>query len=168
MAKWRLLMTETATTQSPLYLEALEQVIVNVVAPAAVEIDQTGAFPRAALDALGAAGLLGLISASEVGGQGQAHRAAALVVERLARECASTAMVVCMHYAGTAVIEAHGPLDIRKAIAGGRHLTTLAFSEAGSRSHFWAPVSTATASNGHIQLDANKSWATAAGQADSY
>jgi alkylation response protein AidB-like acyl-CoA dehydrogenase len=109
-----------------------------------------------------------LISATEVGGQGQAHRAAALVVERLAQACASTAMVVCMHYAGTAVIEAQGPLDIRTAIAAGRHLTTLAFSEAGSRSHFWAPVSTATASNGHIQLDAHKSWATAAGQVDSY
>src|SRR3954454_16997679 len=164
MAKWRLLMTETATTQSPLYLEALEQVIVNVVAPAAVEIDQTGAFPRAALDALGAAGLLGLISASEVGGQGQAHRAAALVVERLARECASTAMVVAMHYAGAAVIEAHGPREVRQAIAAGQHVSTRAFSEAGSRSHFWAPMSTAAAvsGNGHVQLDAKKSWITSA------
>jgi alkylation response protein AidB-like acyl-CoA dehydrogenase len=159
---------ETTTAQIPSYLAALEQVIGDAVAPAAVEIDQNATFPQAALDALGAAGLLGLISAAEVGGLGQAHRAAALVVERLARECASTAMVVCMHYAGTAVIEAHGPRDMREAIAAGQHLTTLAFSEAGSRSHFWAPVSTATASNGHIQLDAHKSWATAAGQVDSY
>jgi alkylation response protein AidB-like acyl-CoA dehydrogenase len=159
-------MTETA--QTPPYLATLEQIIADVVAPAAVEIDQSGAFPRAAIDALGAAGLLGLVSATDVGGQGQAHRAAALVIERLAQECASTAMVVCMHYAGAAVIEAHGPPDVREAIAAGHHLTTLAFSEAGSRSHFWAPISTATASNGHIQLDANKSWATAAGQVDSY
>lgn len=161
-------MTSSAPTQTAPYLESLEQIIVAVVAPNAIEIDQTGAFPRAALDALGAAGLLGLISAAEVGGLGQTHRAAALVIERLAQECASTAMVVCMHYAGTAVIEAHGPLDIRTAIAAGEHLTTLAFSEAGSRSHFWAPVSTAAAANGHIQLDAQKSWVTAAGQADSY
>jgi alkylation response protein AidB-like acyl-CoA dehydrogenase len=160
--------TETTTAQIPSYLAALEQVIADVVAPAAVEIDQNGTFPRAALDALGAAGLLGLISATEAGGLGQAHRAAALVIERLARECASTAMVLCMHYAGAAVIEAHGPRDTREAIAAGRHLTTLAFSEAGSRSHFWAPVSTATASNGHIQIDARKSWITSAGQADSY
>jgi alkylation response protein AidB-like acyl-CoA dehydrogenase len=161
-------MTETTTTQNPPYLASLEQVVAVVVAPAAVEIDQTGAFPRAAIDALGAAGLLGLISAPEVGGHGLAHRAAALVVERLAQECASTAMVVCMHYAATAVIEAHGPRDVREAIAAGGHLTTLAFSEAGSRSHFWAPLSTATASNGHVQLDAQKSWATSAGQVDSY
>jgi alkylation response protein AidB-like acyl-CoA dehydrogenase len=150
------------------YLDRLETVVTEVIAPRAPEIDQTGAFPCAAIEALGKSGLLGLISAPEVGGLGQTHRAATLVVERLARECASTAMVVCMHYAGTAVIEAHGPREIREAIAAGRHLTTLAFSEAGSRSHFWAPVSTATRANGHVRIDALKSWATSAGQADSY
>jgi isovaleryl-CoA dehydrogenase len=161
-------MSEGGNAPAPSYFLSLEQIIADVVEPASVEIDQTGAFPCAAITALGAAGLLGLISAAEVGGQGEAHRAAALVVERLAQACASTAMVVCMHYAGTAVIEAHGPREVRAAIAAGQHLTTLAFSEVGSRSHFWAPLSTATAVNGHIQLDAQKSWATSAGQVDSY
>jgi len=121
-----------------------------------------------ALDALSAAGLLGLISAPEAGGRGQGHRAATLVVERLARECASTAMVVCMHYCGAAVIEAHGPREVRAAIAQGNHVTTLAFSESGSRSHFWAPLSTALKVGDGVRLDAQKSWATSAGQADSY
>src|SRR6266496_3481575 len=119
------------------YLDRLEKIAVEVIRPAAAEIDQNGAFPRAAMDALSKSGLLGLISAKEVGGAGQGLRAAALVVERVAQECASTAMVLCMHYAGTAVIEAHGPLSVRQAIAGGKHITTLAFSEKGSRSHFW-------------------------------
>ena len=161
-------MATPATPQPVAYLDTLEQVIADVVGPAAAEIDRAGEFPRAAVDALGQAGLLGLISAREVGGRGEAHRAATLVVERLARECASTAMVVCMHYAGAAVIEAHGPREVREAVAAGRHLTTLAFSEAGSRSHFWAPVSTAAAANGAVRLDAQKSWATSAGQVDSY
>jgi alkylation response protein AidB-like acyl-CoA dehydrogenase len=152
------------------YLQTLEPIATGVVAEAAVDIDATGVYPRAALRALGQAGLLGLVSASDVGGLGQAHRAAALVVERLARECASTAMVVAMHYAGAAVIEAHGPRAVRQAIAAGQHVSTLAFSEAGSRSHFWAPLSTATpvAGNGHVKLDARKSWITSAGEADSY
>ena len=161
-------MTETAATPMVPYLAALEQVIADVVAPAAVDIDQNGTFPKTALDALGAAGLLGLISAKEVGGQGYGHRAAAEVIERLAQECGSTAMVVCLPYAGTAVIEAYGPRDVREAIAAGQHVTTLAFSEAGSRSHFWAPVSSAVAENGHVLIDAYKSWATSAGQVDSY
>ena len=136
-------MTTTTETTTPTYMDTLDKIIADVIAPAAVEVDQTGAFPRAAFDALGQAGLLGLISATEVGGLGQGHRAATLAVERRGRACGSTAMVLCMHYAGTAVIEAHGPREVREAIAAGRHLTTLAFSEAGSRSHFWAPVSTA-------------------------
>lgn len=160
----------SASTESPTisYLDALERVIGEVVAPAAVEIDQAGSFPREAVTALGKAGLLGLISSPDVGGMGLGHRAAAQVIERLARECASTAMVVCMHYAGAAVIEAHGPHEVRESIAAGRHLTTLAFSEQGSRSHFWAPISTAIASNGHVELEARKSWATSAGEAMSY
>src|SRR5947209_10031540 len=155
---------------APAYMDALNKVIEDVIAPAAVEVDQNGTYPRAGMEALGRAGLLGLISSEEVGGLGQGHRAAALVVGRVAEACASTAMVLCMHYAGTAVIEAHGPRAVREATAAGRHLTTLAFSEAGSRSHFWAPVSTATAvpGDGQVRLDAKKSWATSAGEADSY
>lgn len=159
-----------ATVSTGNYMEALDKVIEEVIAPAAAEVDAAGTYPRAGMEALGRAGLLGLISAEEVGGMGQGHRAAALAVERVAMKCASSAMVLCMHYAGTAVIEAHGPREIREAIAEGRHITTLAFSEAGSRSHFWAPVSTATSvdGNGKVRLDAKKSWATSAGVADSY
>src|SRR3989440_1380451 len=155
-----------ATT--PPYRVSLDRIVDEVIAPAAVEIDRTGAFPRPALDALGKAGLLGLISAKEVGGLGEAHRAATLVVEEIARHCASTALVVCMHYAGAAVIEAYGPREMREAIAAGRSVTTLALSESGSRSQFWAPVSTATAAGDRIRLDATKSWVTSAGQADTY
>jgi alkylation response protein AidB-like acyl-CoA dehydrogenase len=150
------------------YKDALDNIIKKTVAPGAAEIDRTANFPRAALDALGEAGILGLISSPEVGGLGEAHRAAAWVVEQLATACASTAMIVCMHYAGTAVVEAHGTQAAREAIAKGKHITTLAFSEAGSRSHFWAPLGTATKTATSVRLDAKKSWATSAGQADSY
>ncbi len=160
-------MTTTVQTQAS-YLEAIEQIINEIIAPNAVATDRNGAYPRAALQAMGKAGLLGLISSKEVGGMGYAHRAAVEVVERIGNACASTGMVVCMHYAGTAVIEAFGQRETREAIAHGEHVTTLAFSESGSRSHFWAPLSTATKTVNGIQLDAKKSWVTSAGQADSY
>jgi alkylation response protein AidB-like acyl-CoA dehydrogenase len=149
-------------------MDLVRRVIDEVVTPSAPAIDQHGTFPRPAIEALGKAGLLGLVSAREVGGVGEGPRAATLVVEALARACGSTAMVVCMHYAATAVIEAHGPRTLREAIASGKHLSTLAFSEVGSRSQFWAPVSTATAAGDEIRLDAQKSWVTSAGEADSY
>jgi alkylation response protein AidB-like acyl-CoA dehydrogenase len=78
-------------------------------------------------------------------------------------------MVVLMHYVGTALIEAYGPVDVRSRIARGEHLTSLAFSEFGSRSHFWAPLGTAAAgADDTVSLDARKSWVTSAGEADSY
>ncbi|HUS27167.1 MAG TPA: acyl-CoA dehydrogenase family protein [Kofleriaceae bacterium] len=146
--------------------KALESVAA-VAAQNAAAADR-GEFPQATIDALRAAGLLGLVSATSVGGQGQGLAQAAAVVERLARECASTAMIVCMHYAGTAVIEQHGPEDVRKAIAAGKHLTTLAFSEPGSRSQFWASLNTATADGNDVRITGKKSFVTSAHKADSY
>lgn len=147
---------------------ALARITTEIVEPQALENDRQGRFPRAAVQALGEAGLLGLVSASAVGGQGGGLAQAREVVERLARDCPSTAMVVCMHYCATSVLEAYGPEPLRREIAGGRHLSTLAFSEAESRSHFWAPVSTARVENGAVRLDARKSWVTSAAEADSY
>lgn len=156
----------TATALS--WLDEIERISNEYIAPAAAEVDSSGAFPRAALEAMGDAGLLGLISSKDAGGLGEGHRAAVQVVERIARDCASTAMVVCMHYCGAVVIEAFGPRDVREAVARGRHITTLAFSESGSRSQFWAPLSLAANTESGVRLDAKKSWATSAGQADSY
>ncbi|MBM0277347.1 acyl-CoA dehydrogenase family protein [Micromonospora tarensis] len=147
----------------------LGTVIDDVIRPQASIVDRDGTFPRPGVDALAAAGLLGLACSTDVGGGGHGLRTVAELIERLAAECGSTAMVVLMHYAATAVIEAHGPREIRAAIASGGHLTTLAFSEYGSRSHFWSPIGTATAADdGSVRLDARKSWVTSAGEADSY
>lgn len=150
------------------YVDALLEVIENTIEPLAVETDRSAAFPRQAIDELARTGCLGLISATDVGGMGLGLRAAADAVGRIAEHCASTAMVVCMHYAATGVIEAHGPRDLRQAAASGRTLATLAFSEAGSRSHFWAPVSSAARAGAEVQLDGQKSWVTSAGEANVY
>jgi alkylation response protein AidB-like acyl-CoA dehydrogenase len=150
------------------HVDSVDTVIAEVVEPAAADVDRSGAFPRAAVEALGGSGLLGLISAAEVGGMGQGPRAAAGVVERIARSCGSTAMVTTMHYCAVAVIEQQGSRAVREAIARGEHLTTLAFSEVGSRGHFWAPLSTARRDGDQVHLDARKSFATSAGEVSTY
>ena len=150
------------------YLERVEEVASTIVRENAIDVDGKGEFPQASIKALGEAGLLGLLSAKEVGGMGESLRAGVEVVSRLAQECGSTAMVTCMHFCGTIVLENHGPESVRKDIAQGNHLTTLAFSERGSRSHFWAPVSSATKKGKGYLLNAQKSWVTSANNADSY
>jgi alkylation response protein AidB-like acyl-CoA dehydrogenase len=155
--------------QNTAFQKQVDTVATDVVAKHATAVDREGTFPRASMDALAAGGLLGVLSARDVGGMGMTIGAATLAVERLARECGSTAMVLTMHYAGTVVLEKYGPVEVRRAIASGRHLSTLAFSESGSRSQFWAPTSTATrAAGGRITLNAQKSWITSASQATAY
>lgn len=149
------------------HLAALDSIL-PTIAEYADSIDKQARFPRESIDALRSAGLLGLLSSTASGGMGLGLRQAADVVERIARECASTAMVTCMHYCGTAVIEQLGHESVRREVASGQHLSTLAFSEAGSRSHFWAPTSTATRVGDDIELNASKSWVTTAGHATAY
>lgn len=156
------------TTTSPAYLQALEPLLTGVIAANATAVDAEARFPRANVNALAQAGLLGLISATDVGGLGLGHRAAADLVRRLAQHCGSTALVVCMHYAATAVIEKYGDEQARRDAASGKALGTLAFSEVGSRSQFWAPVSTAARDGDTVRLDAQKSWVTSAGEAGLY
>lgn len=108
----------------------VSDVIADVVAPSAAQVDRAGEFPRAAIEALAKAGLLGLTSSVEVGGGGQGLRAAAEVITELATACGSTAMITLMHYSATAALEAHGPAEVRREIAAGRYLAMLAFSEA--------------------------------------
>src|SRR5262249_26161333 len=61
------------TATIPTWLEGIERISEEIIAPAAAEIDGAGAFPRAAITAMGKAGLLGLVSGKEVGGLGEGH-----------------------------------------------------------------------------------------------
>jgi alkylation response protein AidB-like acyl-CoA dehydrogenase len=81
-------------------------------------------------------------------------------------------MVYVMHVSAAQAIAAsmvlQGQDDLLREIAAGRHLTTLALSERGSRSQFWAPVSKLAPLGDGYTTSAYKSWVTAAAHADSY
>lgn len=146
----------------------------SVLAPAAAPNDEAGRFSTEAVQSLGEAGLLGLMLPADVGGAGLGPRTFAAVTAALAEADASVAMVYVMHVMGAAGIaaaraDAAGSMKpIMQDIAAGRHLSTLAFSEAGSRSHFWAPVSRAQRNGNGVTISAKKSWVTSAGHAQSY
>ena len=146
-------------------LARLEPIAEGVIAANAEAVDREARFPAETVAALGEAGLLGLVTPLEHGGLGLGIVEAAQVVHRVAKSCGSSGMVVCMHFCGALVIAAAGDAETNRAIARGEHLSTLAFSEAGSRSHFWAPLSTATDETDSVRLDAQKSWVTSAGVA---
>ena len=147
----------------------------RVLAPTAEQNDTLGQFSTEAVQSLGESGLLGLLLPEDFGGAGLGPRTFAVVTATLAEADASVAMVYLMHILGTATISAARPgantalTPILQDIAAGRHLSTLAFSEAGSRSHFWAPISRAHRNGGDgVRISAKKSWVTSAGHAQSY
>jgi alkylation response protein AidB-like acyl-CoA dehydrogenase len=144
----------------------------RILAPAARQNDKEARFSSEAIVALGSAGLLGVMLPTEVGGSALGPQTFAAVVATLAEADASAAMVYLMHMSATATIAAARPGatvgQTLKDISAGKHLTTLAFSEAGSRSHFWAPVSRAKRNAANVHLTARKSWVTSAGHAQSY
>ena len=151
-----------------------QEIAIRVLAPCARQNDKTGRFSTEAVESLGESGLLGLMLPVDVGGSGLGPRTFSAVAATLAEVDASVAMVYLMHILGTATISAARPsaaravTPIRQQIGAGRHLSTLAFSETGSRSHFWAPVSRAHRNGLGVLISAKKSWVTSAGHAQSY
>ena len=143
-----------------------------VAAKFAAEVDGAGRYPAEAMAELGKRGLWGVALPKAVGGLGGTPGLFCAVVEELATACASTAMVYVMHVTASQMVAASTTLKDRDALlhdmASGKHLTTLAFSEKGSRSHFWSPVSALVESGGAWSSDATKSWITSANQADSH
>jgi len=151
-------------------IQDLRPLIERHIAPHAADVDAKGRFPRESIDALASAGLMGLTVPAAYGGMGFGMRAACAALDTIAQQCASTAMVYLMHLSAVSCYAA-SPKSAEAALratASGKHLSTLAWSEKGSRSHFWAPVSQAALRDGKILLNAEKSWVTSAGIADGY
>jgi alkylation response protein AidB-like acyl-CoA dehydrogenase len=150
--------------------ERLEPVL-KAASGAARDVDAEARFPDEAVAALRESGLLGLTLPTGEGGLGCGPHELAEVVAALAEVCGSTAMVYLMHISAAMPIAAAPPAGLPTLVAdlaSGRALASLALSEAGSRSHFWAPVSQAKRNGAGVRVQAAKSWVTSAGHADVY
>jgi len=149
-----------------------EKLANDLLAMHADDVDRERRFPRQNIQELGRNGLVGLVVPAKYGGAGGSIPEMAQVLERMAQACPSTAMVMLMHYCGTAVVAAKGNATLKQSllpsIARGEHLTTLAFSEAGSGAHFYMPVSEVKRNGRGLRLTARKTFVTSAGEADSY
>lgn len=140
------------------------------IAPRAADVDAEGRYPSESMRALADAGYWGLTVPTEFGGMGHGLTMTAAVVDTVAQRCASTAMVYLMHLCGVAAYAAAPDRagEQLRAAAAGTHLSTLAWSERGSRSHFWAPVSQVEEDGDDAILNGIKSWVTSAGYAQGY
>lgn len=151
--------------------EAALETVTRIAGEHADSVDIEGRFPQEAVTALRSSGLLGLVLPAAVGGMGKGPEELTQVVSGLAGACGSTAMIYLMHTAAAVTVAAAAPLgepELLASLARGECLGTLGFSEKGSRSHFWAPVSTSQLTGETVRIKADKSWVTSAGFADVY
>lgn len=152
--------------------DVANEVVEQVIAPRAMQVDRDCQWPAHAMQALGEAGLLGLQVPQSAGGHGQGLLALSVITETLGKACPSSALCFGMHCVATAVIAAKAT-DYQhehylQAIARGEHVTSLALSEHGSGAHFYLPETTLESDGDAYRLSGTKQFVTSGGHADSY
>jgi alkylation response protein AidB-like acyl-CoA dehydrogenase len=152
-------------------VEAVRATAAEKIAPQAAALDHERRFPSAGLEALAAAGGLGIVVPEENGGAGGGLADLAEACEAVGKACASTGMVYLMHAVTSATVAGGGGEragDYLDGLASGRIVGTLAFSERGTGAHFYAPELEAVQSNGGVKISGRKSFVTSGGHADLY
>ena len=81
--------------------DAVRAVCTDKVAPHAADVDATGTFPQASYDALRAAEFHAPHIPEKYGGAGADALAICLVIEEVARACASTSLIPAVNTLGT-------------------------------------------------------------------
>ena len=150
----------------------VEDVAARDIAPLAEAVDRDATWPEHSLRALLNAGLGGLQAPRALGGHGQGLFALGIATEVIGRACPSSALCFGMHCVGSAVIAAKATPDHQsrylRPIAEGRHITTLALSEAGAGIHLYVPATRLRIEGSRYRVEGTKQFVTNGGHADSY
>ena len=143
--------------------------------PNAVISDAGLVYPRANFEKLAEMNLLGLLVPKSLGGLGENHVCAAMVVETIARYgCPSTAMCYTMHLSAVAALlfrAANKPefISVLERLDKDVLIGTLSYSDPETGSHFWYPISSSAERDGDgWKVNKKASWTTSAGFADFY
>lgn len=141
------------------------------VAPIAAEIDQTCRFPWENIRKLAKLGFLGIPFPEKYGGAGLGYLSYVLVIEELAKGCASTAVTVATHTSNSAgPIYLFGTEEQKEKylvpMAKGEKLGAIALTEPGAGSDVRGILTKASCQSDHYILNGNKNFSTNGGVAD--
>ena len=141
------------------------------IAPHAAAVDAESRFPAEARDALVRAGLHAVHVPDEYGGQGADSVATCIVIEEVARVCASSSLIPAVNKLGTVPIMLSGSEELKRLVlpsvaAGEGASYALSEREAGSDA---ASMRTRARLDGdHWVLNGTKAWITNAGESTWY
>ena len=96
--------------------EAIRDLAEQQIAPYAKDVDEEERFPQEALDALNAAGFNAIHVPEEYGGQGGDSLAAVIVIEEVARVCASSSLIPAVNKLGTMGLILQGSEELKKEV----------------------------------------------------
>jgi alkylation response protein AidB-like acyl-CoA dehydrogenase len=152
--------------------EAVRAVAENKIAPYAAEVDRTASFPQAAYDALVAADFHAPHVPEEYGGVGADAVASAIVVEEVARVCASSALIPGANKLGSTPLLLAGSEGLKqkylRPLAEGATTFSYALSEREAGSDTASMRTRAVADGDDWVLTGQKSWITNAGVSEYY
>ncbi|EFS44475.1 MULTISPECIES: acyl-CoA dehydrogenase family protein [Cutibacterium] len=139
------------------------------LAPNAAEVDDKGVFAQQQYDALVEAGFAAPGIPEQYGGDGADAIASAIIMEEVARVCASSSTVISSNELGTVPLLKYGSEEQRKRylseVASGKALFGYALSEADAGSDPAALKCRADEDGDSFILNGVKAWVTEAGEA---
>ena len=150
----------------------IRQIAQERIRPRAPEIDRTGEYPQDIRDLLGEQDILALPFDTEHGGTGTGTLMLQMAVEEIARECASSALILMIQELGSLPINLFGT-DEQKAkwlprLATGEISPAFALSEPEAGSDPAAMRTSAVQDGDEWVINGQKNWITNAGIADYY
>ncbi|SEG90841.1 Acyl-CoA dehydrogenase [Thermomonospora echinospora] len=142
------------------------------IAPHAAEVDETGEFPQNALDALVAGDLHAVHVPESYGGAGADALATVIVIEEVARVCASSSLIPAVNKLGTVPVLLSGSEELKKKylapVARGEAMFSYALSEPEAGSDAASMKTRAVRDGDHWVLNGVKMWITNAGVSEYY
>ncbi|OZV83145.1 acyl-CoA dehydrogenase [Micromonospora echinospora] len=152
--------------------EAVREVCEAKVAPHAAEADETGEFPKASYDALRAADFHAPHIPTEYGGAGADALATAIVIEEVARACASSSLIPAVNKLGTMPLLLAGSEELKRRyltpVAAGEAMFSYCLSEPEAGSDAASMTTRAVRDGDHWVLNGVKRWITNAGVSEYY
>jgi acyl-CoA dehydrogenase len=152
--------------------DAVRAVCTDKVAPHAADVDATGTFPQASYDALRAAEFHAPHIPEKYGGAGADALATCLVIEEVARACASTSLIPAVNKLGTMPLLLAASEEVKARylppVAAGEALFSYGLSEREAGSDTASMKTRAVPVGDGWVLSGQKSWITNAGVSEYY
>jgi len=147
--------------------EAVRALADEKIAPHAAKVDQSAEFPQEAHDALVKADLQAVHIPEEYGGAGADAIATAIVIEEVARVCASSSLIPAVNKLGTMPLMLAASPEVKQRylppVASGEAMFSYALSEPEAGSDAAGMKTRAVRDGDHFILNGAKRWITNAG-----